>query len=159
MGASLEALTRLGARLGYSLAGTTLMGLNAFFVRNDLVEEKFQRPFSAQNHYNRRDFLWPYIAGHTADWGRWVQDGIKNPAQLGRARPAQTLPLDAQRAYYDITVFCTSRIRMRISTSAASVVRFIMRLQGVERRAGGCQSLYLYQGCAADGYRNGFPVK
>jgi hypothetical protein len=32
MGASLEALTRLGARLGYSLVCTTLMGLNAFFV-------------------------------------------------------------------------------------------------------------------------------
>src|SRR6516162_2803921 len=43
MGASLEALTRLGARLGYSLVGTTVLGLNAFFVRNDLVEEKFQR--------------------------------------------------------------------------------------------------------------------
>src|SRR3954454_3752531 len=55
-GASLEALTRLGARLGYSLVGTTLMGLNAFFVRDDLIEEKFQRPFSAQNHYNCKDF-------------------------------------------------------------------------------------------------------
>jgi len=73
MGASLEALVKLGARLGYSLVGTNLVGLNAFFVRNELVEEKFQRPFSAQNHYNRRDFLWPYFAGHTADWGRWVQ--------------------------------------------------------------------------------------
>lgn len=73
MGASLEALTRLGARLGYSLVGTTVMGLNAFFVRNDLVEEKFQRPFSAQNHHNCRDFLWPYLGpGHAADWGRWV---------------------------------------------------------------------------------------
>jgi hypothetical protein len=74
MGASLEALTRLGVRLGYSLVGTTMMGLNAFFVRNDLVEEKFQRPFSAQNHYNCKDFLWPYLGrGHAADWGLWVQ--------------------------------------------------------------------------------------
>ena len=74
MGASLEALTRLGVRLGYSLVGTTVMGLNAFFVRNDLVDEKFQRPFSAQNHHNCKDFLWPYLGrGHSADWGRWVQ--------------------------------------------------------------------------------------
>jgi hypothetical protein len=50
------------------------MGLNAFFVRNDLVEEKFQRPFSAENHYNCKDFMWPYLGpGHAADWGRWVQ--------------------------------------------------------------------------------------
>jgi hypothetical protein len=52
--------------------------LNAFFVRNDLVEEKFQRPFSAQNHYNCKDFLWPYLGrGHAADWGRWVR--VPNP--------------------------------------------------------------------------------
>jgi len=77
MGASLEALVRLGERLGYSLVGTTVMGLNAFFVRNDLVEEKFQRPFSAKNHYNGNDFLWPYLGpGHPADWGRWGTGGL-----------------------------------------------------------------------------------
>jgi hypothetical protein len=74
-GASLEALTRLGARLGYSLVGTNLQAANAFFVRNDLVDEKFQAPFSAENHYNNKMFLWPYYAGsgHRPDWGRWVQ--------------------------------------------------------------------------------------
>ena len=74
MGASLEALTRLGAQIGYSLVGTNVIGFNAFFVRNDLVAEKFQRPFSAENHYNCKDFLWPYFGpGHSPDWGRWVQ--------------------------------------------------------------------------------------
>lgn len=75
-GASLEALTRLGERLGYSLVGTNLIGLNAFFVRNDLVDDKFQAPFSAQNHYNDKIFLWPYYgAGNPPDWGRWEQVG------------------------------------------------------------------------------------
>lgn len=58
-GASLEALARLGKRRGYCLVGTTFTGLNAFFVRADLAEGKFQTPFSAENHYNRpRFFLW-----------------------------------------------------------------------------------------------------
>jgi hypothetical protein len=74
MGASLEALTRLGRRLGYSLVGTTLMGLNAFFVRSDLVADYFQIPHSAENHFNAHAFLWPYYTpGHAPDWGRYVE--------------------------------------------------------------------------------------
>jgi hypothetical protein len=74
-GASLEALTRLGARLDYSLVGTNLQAANAFFVRNDLVDDKFQAPFSAENHYNNKAFVWPYHpgSGHPPDWGRWVK--------------------------------------------------------------------------------------
>jgi hypothetical protein len=74
MGASLEALTRLGKRLGYVLVGTNFPGSNAFFVRGDLAADHFQEPFSAENHYNRaRNFLWPlYVSGHPPDWGRYV---------------------------------------------------------------------------------------
>ncbi len=36
-GASLPALAHLGARKGYALVGTTSSGINAFFVRNDLI--------------------------------------------------------------------------------------------------------------------------
>ncbi len=74
MGASLEALVRLGKRLGYCLVGTNFVGANAFFVRADLAGEKFQRPFTAENHYNpARYFLWQlYVSGHPPDWGRYV---------------------------------------------------------------------------------------
>jgi hypothetical protein len=37
-GASLAALTKLGQRLGYALIGTESAGVNAFFVRRDLLE-------------------------------------------------------------------------------------------------------------------------
>lgn len=37
LGASLTALTKLGKRLGYALVGTNRRGLNAFFVRGDLL--------------------------------------------------------------------------------------------------------------------------
>jgi hypothetical protein len=40
-GASLDALDRLGERLGYALVGCDSIGVNAFFVRNDLVRDRF----------------------------------------------------------------------------------------------------------------------
>jgi hypothetical protein len=50
-GASLKALERLGARMGYSLVGCDLAGTNAFFVRAELAESRFAAPFTAENHY------------------------------------------------------------------------------------------------------------
>jgi hypothetical protein len=50
-GASLAALERLGRTKGYSLVGCNLTGQNAFFVRNDLVGDKFAAPYTAANHY------------------------------------------------------------------------------------------------------------
>ena len=63
-GASLLALQQLGEEKGYSLVGCSFTGSNAFFVRNDLVSDKFEAPFTAANHYEpNRDFL-IYRAGH-----------------------------------------------------------------------------------------------
>ena len=50
-GASLQALEGLGARKGYALVGCSLSGINAFFVRQDLVGDKFCAPFTAENHF------------------------------------------------------------------------------------------------------------
>ena len=50
-GASLKALEELGAEKGYSLVGCTLTGVNAFFVRNDLLGDHFAAPYTAENHY------------------------------------------------------------------------------------------------------------
>lgn len=50
-GASLKAYEILGRKHGYSLVGCDLTGVNAFFVRNDLVEDRFAEPFSSENHY------------------------------------------------------------------------------------------------------------
>jgi len=50
-GASLKALELLGRDLGYSLVGCDPLGVNAFFVRDDLVGDKFLRPFTAENHH------------------------------------------------------------------------------------------------------------
>jgi hypothetical protein len=50
-GASLKALEMLGRTLGYSLVGCEPMGVNAFFVRDDLLADHFVAPFTAENHY------------------------------------------------------------------------------------------------------------
>jgi hypothetical protein len=50
-GASLKALERLGRRFGYRLVHCELAGVNAFFVRNDLVADNFNEPETAEYHF------------------------------------------------------------------------------------------------------------
>jgi hypothetical protein len=57
-GASLKAYELLGRKFGYSLVGCDVCGVNAFFVRDDLVDNNFLYPYSAENHYEPlRDYL------------------------------------------------------------------------------------------------------
>jgi hypothetical protein len=65
-GASLKAFELLGARLGYSLIGCDLTGINAFFVRNDLVKDQFVAPFTAENHYEPPRYYLSYRFAHPA---------------------------------------------------------------------------------------------
>jgi hypothetical protein len=50
-GASLKALEVLGTKKGYALVGCNFAGSNAYFVRDDLVNDQFSRPFTAEHHY------------------------------------------------------------------------------------------------------------
>jgi hypothetical protein len=50
-GASLKSYELLGRELGYTLVGCGLAGTNAFFVRSDLVSDRFEPPFTAEHHY------------------------------------------------------------------------------------------------------------
>ncbi len=50
-GASIDAYCQLGASKGYKLVGCSYAGVNAFFVREDLVADLFEEPFTALNHY------------------------------------------------------------------------------------------------------------
>jgi predicted O-methyltransferase YrrM len=71
-GASLGALAALGREKGYALVGCSLAGVNAFFVREDLVGEAFSAPFTAENHYEPPRFELAGSFGHRAGMGRWV---------------------------------------------------------------------------------------
>lgn len=50
-GASLKAYELLGRQYGYCLVGCDLNGVNAFFVRHDLCEDKFEEPFTSEHHF------------------------------------------------------------------------------------------------------------
>jgi hypothetical protein len=66
-GASLESLNELARKKGYTLVGCCFAGVNAFFVRDDLVQQHFAEPdvaalYNPPRYYARR-FL---SAGHPA---------------------------------------------------------------------------------------------
>jgi len=65
-GASLKSFELLLDKKGYALVGCSITGANAFFVRKDLVGDKFCKPFTAENHEEpARYFLIPgMISGH-----------------------------------------------------------------------------------------------
>lgn len=57
-GASLGAYVALTSEYGYSLVGCDICGVNAFFVRNELLGDRFLPPYTAENHYEPlRDYL------------------------------------------------------------------------------------------------------
>lgn len=52
-GAGLKTLEFIGRKKGYTLVGCDCNGVNAFFVRDDLVADKFLSPFTAEFHYQQ----------------------------------------------------------------------------------------------------------
>lgn len=69
-GASLEALSRLGKSKGYSLVCCNISGVNAFFVRDDLLRRKFFAPGKTVVHFEPpRYFLSEVPNGHRPGFG------------------------------------------------------------------------------------------
>lgn len=71
-GASLQALAKLGHKKGYALVGCSVTGVNAFFVRHDLVGDHFCAPFTAENHYEPPRYGLIGRVGHAPGFGKWV---------------------------------------------------------------------------------------
>jgi hypothetical protein len=64
-GASIESLCKLGIQKGYKLVACCFAGVNAFFVREDLINDRFAMPFSPEYHYEPpRYFLGGARGGH-----------------------------------------------------------------------------------------------
>jgi hypothetical protein len=63
-GASLLALQQLADAKGYCLVGCSFGGTNAFFVRKDLVGDKFEAPYTAENHYEPNRYFLNFKVGH-----------------------------------------------------------------------------------------------
>jgi len=70
-GASLKSLERLGNEKGYGLVGCSFLGGNAFFVRNDCLEDKFFKPFTSENHFEPPRYYLTTKRGHPREWGNF----------------------------------------------------------------------------------------
>ena len=71
-GATLGALEALAQDKQYSLVGCSPAGVNAFFVRNDLIADHFCSPFTAVNHYEPPRYGLAGPSGHPPGIGPWV---------------------------------------------------------------------------------------
>lgn len=81
-GASLQAWDDLLTPLGYSLVGSSIAGVNCFFVRSDLVDGKFEAPFTAFNHYNPPRYWY-----HTLNFTSPIWLGAPDVAPAAPAAP------------------------------------------------------------------------
>jgi hypothetical protein len=72
-GSSLKAFERLGNQKGYSLVGCDVAGINAFFVRTDLVGDHFYAPFTSEIHFEPPRYFLNYFGGHTNNRHWWTR--------------------------------------------------------------------------------------
>lgn len=77
MGSSLTALDTVAREKGYALVATNLVGTNAFFVRKDLLQDRFHADLSPECLYNPPRYYLQVDhflggAGHKPDFGRYV---------------------------------------------------------------------------------------
>ena len=70
-GASLKALELLGQKKGYHLIGCDFSGCNAFFIRKDQDSERFEKPFTAENHYEPPRYFLRRRSGHKQGFGEF----------------------------------------------------------------------------------------
>jgi len=72
-GASLKSFELLMDSKGYCLVGCNLAGVNAFFVKKDLVGGLFQAPFTAEKHFQpaRYSLARAFPSGHPASFGSY----------------------------------------------------------------------------------------
>ena len=73
-GASLKAFELLGSERGYSLVGCDITGINAFFVRDDLVGGNFLAPYTAANHYEPPRYYLMHRYAHPSEF--YVENAV-----------------------------------------------------------------------------------
>lgn len=60
------------SKKGYTLVACELKGINAFFVRSDLIDNKFEGPYNASNFYHRPDYSTAGKRGYVRDFGEFT---------------------------------------------------------------------------------------
>ena len=87
-GASLAAWDELLGPKGYSLVACSIGGVNAFFVRNDLLAGKFCEPLTPENHYEPARHWLTFVSGYPPNIGEGhffdSQSRLSNVASMVR---------------------------------------------------------------------------
>lgn len=94
LGASLKAFEILLQERGFSLVGCSVTGVNAFFVKNDLIsEELFLPPFTSENHYEPHRWLLRFgvQTSFPSNFGPWstAEESLAFPKKMFGARTHQ----------------------------------------------------------------------
>jgi hypothetical protein len=89
-GVSLQALDDLLTPRGYSLVGTSISGVNCFFVRSDLAKGKFEEPFTAYNHFNTSRYWWRTLVFRSQIWARPADASPPSPPTKRETKKAST---------------------------------------------------------------------
>ena len=71
-GASLKSMEILSEMKGYQLVGTNISGVNAFFVRKDLINNNFYTPATSEHLYNPARFSLKFSNGHPSK--QWLSN-------------------------------------------------------------------------------------
>jgi hypothetical protein len=69
--AGLKAHEILAEKKGYKLVGCNFSGCNAFFVREDLINDKFAAPYTSENHYEPARYYLVKTNGKKRGFGKY----------------------------------------------------------------------------------------
>lgn len=74
-GASLKMMEKIGTEKGVSLVGCDFSGVNAYFVANEDLQDRFSAPFTAEHHYEIAKYGFMPQVGHPRSTRsrRWVR--------------------------------------------------------------------------------------
>lgn len=77
-GASLSAFVKLFTAKGYRLVACNITGVNAFFVREDLLGDRFLPPYTAEHYYQPQRYYLSYamtgMGGHPSRFGKFINE-------------------------------------------------------------------------------------
>lgn len=73
-GASLESINKLANSKGYKLVGCCFHGVNAFFVREDLIEDKFTGPFTSEHYFEPHRTYLNNKSSHPRKFGPFITE-------------------------------------------------------------------------------------
>ena len=149
-GASLKSLELMAKSKGYQLVGTNISGVNAFFVRKDLVKDLFPLPSDSENLYNPARFIngLRFQNGHPAsmyiDNGSYSQDKI-NLSDLDAnsfiIRPAKNKVVMRSNSQIDVSIKLLNQSPISVDSTPPRPIYVSYHINNMDGK------MVIYDGC------------